>query len=459
MNIEKIKLQQPDHQIYLTDSFEKLTKFKTLTSKTAERFKEGKNHQEILFDGETYIGLALIQSISNDDLEKCRIFGSELFNYTKERKEIKLKIDCDNSDLEYAYLEGLLLSSNENNLLKKEKQSAPKLSIDSNLEARKWEKLKITTKWVNEAKKLVNLPQNHLHVQEILNYAEQKHKGQPVTIDVKLQEDLKEEAFGGILAVNRGSKKGAALLELSHYPTDSKKNPIILVGKGVVYDTGGLSLKPTENSMDIMKCDMAGAAAAITAFFALVELGIGKPIKCIVPLTDNWIGPKSIAPGDVITMYDKTTVEVMNTDAEGRLILADALSYSKKFAPEMVIDLATLTGAAVRAIGTKAIAIMGNNPELTKKAIDSGYKTHERCVEFPLWEDFKKELDSDIADIKNLGSSNAGMITAGKFLEHFVDYQWMHMDIAGPAYLGAPDGYRPKNGTGAGVRLLIDLLL
>jgi len=171
------------------------------------------------------------------------------------------------------------------------------------------------------------------------------------------------------------------------------------------------------------------------------------------------VGSRSLMPGDVIRMSSGTTVEVTNTDAEGRLILADALHYAKRYAPELVLDIATLTGAAVRALGSHAICYMGTAPAPLKRALESsGMRTYERLVELPLWEEYGEDLKSSIADLKNMGHGPAGMITAGKFLEHFTDYPWMHLDIAGPAYLRAPSGYRPKDGTGVGVRLLYDFL-
>ncbi|MFL5729672.1 MAG: leucyl aminopeptidase family protein, partial [Cytophagaceae bacterium] len=230
------------------------------------------------------------------------------------------------------------------------------------------------------------------------------------------------------------------------------------VGKGVVYDTGGLSLKPSE-SMSMMKCDMAGAAAVAATIYALAKNKIPLHVIGLIPATDNRPGENAITPGDVITMLSGGTVEVLNTDAEGRLILADALTYAARYKPQLVIDLATLTGSALRAIGKEGIVFMGNAAEKTKKSFsDSGYEVYERLVEFPLWEEYGKQNESDIADIKNLGSGEAGAITAAKFLEHFVDYDWMHLDIAGMAFLGGTDYYRGKNGTGVGVRLLYNFL-
>jgi leucyl aminopeptidase len=261
------------------------------------------------------------------------------------------------------------------------------------------------------------------------------------------------------LAVNRASTVPPQFCILEWKPEGARNaKPIVLVGKGVVYDTGGLSLKPTEG-MTYMKCDMAGAAAVVGTLAVAAKTGLPLHLIGLIPATDNKIGENALSPGDVITMGSGTTVEVVNTDAEGRLILADALHFAQKYDPELVVDLATLTGSAVKALGTQVICYMGTASEKIKKQLESsGFDTYERLVELPLWKEFGDELKSNIADLKNLGSSNAGMITAGKFLEHFTKFPWLHLDIAGPAYLRAANGYRTKEGTGVGVRLLFDFL-
>jgi leucyl aminopeptidase len=179
----------------------------------------------------------------------------------------------------------------------------------------------------------------------------------------------------------------------------------------------------------------------------------------LIPATDNRPGLNAYTPGDVITMYDGTTVEVLNTDAEGRMILADALAYSKKYDPELVVDAATLTGAAVAAIGTKASCLMGNaNQKIFNDLVESGNNVHERVVQLPFWDEYFDEIKSSIADLKNIGGKYAGMITAGKFLEHFVNAPYIHIDIAGPSFLEAAENYKGKGGTGVGIRLLTDFL-
>jgi leucyl aminopeptidase len=207
--------------------------------------------------------------------------------------------------------------------------------------------------------------------------------------------------------------------------------------------------------MDEMKCDMAGGAAVVGAMTAVASNKLPVWVVGLVPATDNRPGGDALAPQDIITISDGTTVEVLNTDAEGRLILADALVYAKKYNPELVIDLATLTGAAIRAIGTYASAVMANaNQEVVDKLLNSGMDVWERMIQFPMWDEYGEEMKSDIADLKNLGGAFAGQISAAKFLEHFTNYPWIHIDIAGPAYQNAAQAYRTKGGVGVGVRSL-----
>lgn len=266
--------------------------------------------------------------------------------------------------------------------------------------------------------------------------------------------------MGGLLAVNLGSIDPPTFTIMEYKPKNAKnKHPVVLIGKGVVYDTGGLSLKPTPNSMDMMKCDMAGGAAVGGALYAVAKAKLPVHVIGIVPATDNRPGGNAYAPGDVITMYNGLTVEMVNADAEGRMILADALVYAQKYKPELVIDLATLTGAAIVAIGTSGIVAMGTADEKTKNELkESGNAVFERLAEMPFWDDFDEQIKSDIADMKNLGGPYAGSITAGKFLARYIDYPWMHLDIAGPAFITSKDAYRMKGGTGVGVRLLFDFL-
>lgn len=248
---------------------------------------------------------------------------------------------------------------------------------------------------------------------------------------------------------------------MEHKPTRYiNKQPLILVGKGVVYDTGGLSLKPTPNSMDYMKSDMAGAALVAGILYVAGMLNLPIHIIGLIPACDNRPGENAYVPGDVITYADGTTVEVLNTDAEGRLILADALIHAQKYKPELVIDFATLTGAAAAISGAESMIMMGTAPDTYKELLkQSSSKHYERFIELPLWKEYGDMLKSEIADLKNISGGQAGAITAGKFLEFFTDFSWLHFDIAGVAYNASAKHYKPQGGTGFGLRMMTDFLL
>jgi leucyl aminopeptidase len=307
---------------------------------------------------------------------------------------------------------------------------------------------------------MVNLPLSHLTAEQFANEISTLLKPNNISVDILEKAKIEALKMGGLLSVNKGSIDPPTFTIAEYKPKGHKnKKPIVLIGKGVVYDTGGLSLKPTPGGMDTMKSDMAGAAAVIGAIHLAAKQGLKLHIIALVPATDNRPGMNAYTPGDVITMYNGTTVEVLNTDAEGRMILADALSYAEKFNPELVIDAATLTGAAVRAIGTHAAIVMGNaKDEAFTKLEKAGKEMHERVVRFPFWEEYKNDMKSKIADLKNVGGPNGGMISAGKFLETFVKAPYIHMDVAGPTWLDVKENYKGVSATGYGVRLLYAFL-
>ncbi len=312
----------------------------------------------------------------------------------------------------------------------------------------------------NFAKDLVNEPLSFLTATQLSKEIESYGKAYGFKVEVLNKAKIEALKMGGLLAVNKGSIDPPTFSILEWKPAKAKnKKPIVLVGKGVVYDTGGLSLKPTANSMDMMKCDMGGAAAVIGTMIAVAKNKLPYHVIVLVPATDNRPGGNAYVPGDVIKMYNGKTVEVLNTDAEGRMILADALSYADKYQPELVIDAATLTGAAAGAIGHYGIVAMGNTPEKTmSKLKESGNVTYERIVEFPFWDEYNEQLKSSIADLTNLGNGAGGAITAGKFLENFTKAPYIHLDIAGPAFIKKQINYLSHGGTGVGVRLLYDFI-
>ena len=315
------------------------------------------------------------------------------------------------------------------------------------------------------ARDLVNEPLSFLTANQLSKEIQKASKNVAFNIKVLGQKQIESLGMGGVLSVNRGSVNPPTFNIISYLPKKTDKKPIVLVGKGVVYDTGGLSLKPTLNSMDCMKSDMGGAAAVIGAIYAISKMKLNINVIGLIPAVENRPGGNAYAPGDVVTMMNGSNVEVLNTDAEGRMILADALHYAKKYNPKLVIDVATLTGSAARAVGKYGIVAMGNvNQNIFDLFIECGNKTSERIALQPFWDDYLKELESNIADLKNIGSAEAGHITAGKFLEHFTKegvkkcYPRIHLDIAGTAFLHSEYFLYPKGGTGSGVRLICEFL-
>lgn len=321
--------------------------------------------------------------------------------------------------------------------------------------------LTITIDAIYKARTLVNEPLNYLSAEQLSKEIALMGKEAGFKVTILNKARLEKEKMGGILAVNKGSIQPPTFTIMEYVPKKAiNKKPIVLVGKGVVYDTGGLSLKPTANSMDRMKSDMSGAALVAGAMYAISKMQLPLHIIALVPATDNRPGEEAYVPGDVITMYSGATVEVLNTDAEGRMLLGDALHWAKRYKPELVCDFATLTGAAAAAVGEHGIVCMGTADEETKQALrDSGLNQYERLIEYPLWDEYGDQIKSDIADIKNVGGATGGAITAGKFLEHFTDYPWMHFDIAGVSFATSKKSYLPTGGTAYGMRMLLDFLI
>jgi leucyl aminopeptidase len=391
--------------------------------------------------------------------EKLRHLGFKIFETVKNTCET-IQIKGESAQVQELVIEGFALGSYEFSkyFTKPKTQKLTAAFYDNkNVNADRIEKIVDATLW---ARDLVNEPVSYLTAEQLSAEIVRKCKGTSIKAEVLGQAKIESLKMGGLLAVNKGSVDPATFTILEYKPKKhTNKKPIVLVGKGVVYDTGGLSLKPTKGSMDSMKCDMAGAAAMAATVIAAARLELPLHLVALIPATDNRPGGNAYTPGDVITMFDGTTIEVLNTDAEGRMILADALSYAKKYKPELVIDAATLTGAASAAIGPFASISMGNADQKEFDALSkAGFSTHDRVVQFPFWDEYKDEMKSTIADMKNVGGSFAGMITAGKFLEHFTDYPYIHLDIAGPAFNNGKDSYRGLGGTGCGVRLLVEFL-
>lgn len=390
--------------------------------------------------------------------EAARTAGSKLYAELKaaDIKKVQLSNLCQ-SDYTMAFLEGLLLSTYSFDKYKKEKESfrLEEIRMNSDVSQKEIDELVSLTEAVFAARDLVNEPLSYLTAPHFSKEIEKLGEKAGFSVEVFSKQKIEALKMGGLLAVNRGSIDPPTFNILEWKPADAKNsNPLVLVGKGIVFDTGGLSLKPTANSMDYMKTDMAGGAVVATTIYAIAKNKLPVHVIGLVPATDNRPDGNAYAPGDIITMFDGTTVEIRNTDAEGRLILADALSYAKKFDPQLVIDYATLTGAADIVAGQHAAVVMGNTKSHLDKLKSTGFETFERVIEVPLWEEYAKPLKSNIADLNNLGIREAQSTIAGKFLEHFTSYDWIHIDSAGTPYLKEADAYRPAGGTGYGTRLL-----
>jgi leucyl aminopeptidase len=400
-------------------------------------------------------------------LEACRKAGNKvcgIMNVAKAESATILDLTGNTENI-MAFAEGMALGNYQFLHYRQDIKKAANTLKTINISSKKIKVAEVNTLQIIidatcKARDLVNEPVNHLNAVDLAKAFEKMGKEAGFKVEVFNKAKITALKMGGLLSVNLGSIDPPTFTVMEWKPKNAKnKKPYVLVGKGVVYDTGGLSLKPTPNSMDEMKCDMAGGAAVGCTMYAIAKANLPVYVVGLVPATDNRPGMNAYVPGDILTMYNGMTVEMLNADAEGRLILADALSYAKKYEPELAIDLATLTGAAAAAIGKYGIVAMGTADKKAKDALKkSGEHAFERLVEFPFWDEYADLLKTEIADMKNIGGPVAGAITAGKFLEKYTSYPWMHFDIAGPAFINAPYDYKPKGGTGVGVRLLFDFL-
>jgi len=309
------------------------------------------------------------------------------------------------------------------------------------------------------ARDLTSTPANDLTPTILSEKAKELTKGvRALKCRVLEREELEKLGMNAFLGVARGSHEPPKFIILEYKGTKSSIPPVVLIGKGLTFDSGGISLKPAEK-MEEMKSDMAGAAAVMATIKTLAALR--TPVNCVglIAATENLPGGRALKPGDVLRSLSGKTIEVVNTDAEGRLTLADVLAYAARYQPAAVIDIATLTGACIVALGEQLIGLMGTDPQLINRLKEAGEQTGEFLWELPLWEPYDELIKSDIADVKNTGGRPAGTITAGLFLREFVDaYPWAHLDIAGAAWQSKDRPYIPKGASGIGVRLLVQFL-
>lgn len=309
------------------------------------------------------------------------------------------------------------------------------------------------------ARDLVNEPAEHLRPLDLVERAKEIVKGKKdLKIKIFDEAKLKSMKAGGILSIAKGSDHPPFMVHMIYKPEKAKKR-IALVGKAVTFDSGGLSLKPS-GSMETMKMDMAGSASVLGVFSRIVALNPNVEVHGIFAACENMPGPNAIKPGDVVHAMNKKTIEILNTDAEGRVTLADALTYATKQKPDLIIDLATLTGACVVALGEEVAGVMSNHPKQTNDLLDAAYEAGEKMWQLPLEPRYNKLIESKIADVKNIGGRYGGALTAGLFLQMFVgDTPWIHIDIAGPSFAERPlNAYTEYGGSGFAVRTLIEYL-
>lgn len=317
---------------------------------------------------------------------------------------------------------------------------------------------KILSESVIMVRDLVNFPSNEITPQRLAEIAKEISERYGLRCQILDEKGMEDIGMRAILAVARGSANSPRFIIVEYEP-EFYKDTVVVIGKGITFDSGGISIKPAEN-MEQMKYDMAGAGAVLGTLQACSQLKPPLKIVGLIPAAENIPGPKAYKPGDIIRSLSGKTIEVINTDAEGRLILADAITYALRYKPAGIIDLATLTGACVIALGHHAIGMMGNDENLKEKIKRAAEITGEKVWELPIWEEYEEQLKSDIADIKNVGGRAAGAITGALFLKKFAEnYPWVHLDIAGTAWVEKDRPYIPKGASGVGVRLLTNLFM
>jgi len=312
---------------------------------------------------------------------------------------------------------------------------------------------------VNLSRELIIKPSNYSTPTFLAEKAKEIARRWRLRCKVLSEREIKRLKMGAFLSVSKGSHEPPKFIIMDYHPTRIKCETVVVIGKGITFDSGGISLKPSKD-LHKMKYDMAGGAVVLGVIQAAASLRLPLRIVGLIPATENLPGGSATKPGDVVISLSGKSIEIQNTDAEGRLILADALYFARRFKPKAIIDLATLTGACFVALGDQAIGMMGNDKNLMDMFREAGFRTFERVWELPLWKEYEEQIKSDIADLKNIGGNGgAGAILGGIFLKKFVEgYPWVHLDIAGTAWSDKDKDYIPKGATGVGVRLISEVL-
>ena len=413
------------------------------------------------------IGLGTASEVDGD---KLRDAGAAFARATQSHGNLSLTVPAFDgvppADAAQTLVEGMLMARYRFEALKGKPSVTPITDIGLVVDGRRSAaarrgaaKGKTMAEATHVARDLANSPPALLTAIGMAEVAEKLGKERGLKVEVFDKKALIDLGCGGLLGVNAGSAEEPRMIKLSYEPA-RPRGRLTLVGKGIMYDAGGLALKPADEVHATMKNDMSGAGAILAAMVELQDLGCKTAVTGYLMCTDNRPSDKSIAMGDVLTVRGGKTVEVMNTDAEGRLVMADALVLATEEPTDAIVDIATLTGAAMRALGTQVSGLIGNNPSMVEQIEAAAAATGESVWELPLERRYRPQLNSDMADIKNLGGANAGAITAALFLEEFVAGKpWAHIDIAGTAQNDQDTSWRPPGCTGVGARLLVELAL
>lgn len=448
------------------------------SAKMVKSFKGDKDDELIFYNRSevkaqiiVFLGLGKLEKI---DMESLRSMVGKAVKIVIKKKYTEVliavpsagKVNIDSREVLEAMMEGAYLGNHLFDKYKKEKKLQPLKGIDflvTSHEAEKYRELSLRISTVCHgtiiAREWVSMPPNDKRPDLFAKSIAKLARKEKIKVTILDEKALKQNKLGAMLAVAAGSMSKPRMVILEHSPVRPQKT-IVFVGKGVTFDSGGINLKPTASLAD-MKMDMSGAAAVAATLITSARLKLKYKLVGVIPIVENMPSGNASRPGDIIKSHDGKTVEIGNTDAEGRLILIDAISYAiKEYKPQTLIDLATLTGACVVALGEKIAGIFSFDDKLAENIIQAGQKTHERCWQLPMPEDYKELIKSDFADLNNVGNTrNGGAITAALFLSEFVkDTSWAHIDIAGPAYAKKESSYCGVGGTGFGVRLLMDLM-
>jgi len=419
---------------------------------------EGKKGQTYVSSHESAAALILVGLGNEVSFESIRNASGNAVRKVKSERAVTLLAGADVDGSTRAVVEGSILGGYEYRTYKTEEDGLDVQIVDVvDGDADQLQAAAITSEATLLARDWVNTPAKDKSPEVLAEKIKSAAVGADLEVDIWDVGRIEEENLGAVIGVAAGSERDPRVVTLTYRPEGATAH-LALVGKGIVFDTGGLSIKSAA-FMEEMKDDMSGAAVVASATIAIAKLGLPIDVTCITPLTDNAVGGDATRPGDILRPVDGPTIEVLNTDAEGRLILADGLGLAKGYEPDLTIDVATLTGAARVALGDKIAAVFGSDSDVAKSVLDAASRAGEHFWEMPLFKDYRKGIDSDIADIKNIsGNRYGGAISAALFLAEYAgDGPWAHLDIAGPARARETAGDQVKGASGVGVRTLVEL--